>query len=131
MVRVQNHHSNKSANGNLGTLRVFDEAGEALEAASVGTYTYSKQGTREQWVYHLGGKQVSVSYFYTPIATNWGSLYKREQGTFGCVLSWEEEHGFYSSSEQAATVERSRNLTLEQALAILEQLLADELAVAA
>lgn len=129
MVITKNH--NQEHSGNLGTLRVLDEAGEALEAAGVGRYTHNKQGTREQWVYHLNGRTVSVSYFYTPIAMSWGSLYEREQGTFKCVRSWRETYSFYSSLEQPVTVDQGHELSLEQALGILGALLADELGRAA
>lgn len=127
-ARGKKNHGNK---GNLETLAVLEEAGKALEAAGLECYTRSKQGAREQWVYNLSGRRVSVSYFYTPILVSWGHLYERKQGTFRCELSWTESYGFYPSLEQAATVERGEALTLEQALSVLEQSLADELGVAA
>lgn len=132
MVISNNHNGNHpTANGNLQTLAVLEGAGKALEAAGIATYTHTKQGTREQWVYHLGGRSVSVSYFYTPIAASWGDLYQREQGTFKCGMSWEEHYSFYSSLEQPVTLERAEALTLEQALGILRALLCDELGRAA
>jgi len=130
MVIRKNH--NEEHNGNLETVATLDEAGQAIEAAGLGRYTHNKQGPCEWWTFWLGGgKRLNVTYAYTPVATSWGHIYQREQGTFRCELSWTESYGFYPSLEQAATVERGEALTLEQALSVLEQSLADELGVAA